>query len=390
MSRFERLRRLAADPSGATIVEFAMVAPIMCALLVGVLDLGYRTYVTSIVQGSLHEAARMATVGNVSTATIEAHVRARLHEFSRDATIETSTQSYSDFTGVSVPEPITQDTAPTGSYNPARLLLGHQRQRRLRYRPRPRRHGRRRGRGQIPGADGLSAVVPGGRLLRREQQCRDRKKHGASQPAVRWAKHPNPGDGMLKIRKTLTRVRALAARLRSDDGGLAFIEFAMSLPVLVTFAFCGLEAANFAMAHLRVANIAMLTADNASRVRDSIDEANVIELLTGAKMSGDSIQFRQNGRIILSSIENTDTDNDGNNGHGNNPGGCDPSNPGHGSTCGNQWVRWQRCDGARNATSVYGTQGNTNLTRVGTGTNAFTVQPGTAVMVVEVNIIISR
>ena len=37
----------------------------------------------------------------------------------------------------------------------------------------------------------------------------------------------------------------------------------------------------------------MLTADNASRVRDSIDEANVIELLTGAKMSGDNIDFRR-------------------------------------------------------------------------------------------------
>lgn len=189
---------------------------------------------------------------------------------------------------------------------------------------------------------------------------------------------------MLKIRKTLTRVRALAGRLRRDDGGLAFIEFAMSLPVVVTFAFCGLEAANLAMAHLRVANIAMLTADNASRVRDSIDEANVIELFTGAKMTGEGIQFRQNGRIILSSIENTDNDTDNNNGQGNNPGGCDPSNPAHGSTCGNQWVRWQRCDGARNATSAYGTQGNSNLARVGTGTNAFTVVPGTAVMVVEV------
>ena len=67
----------------------------------------------------------------------------------------------------------------------------------------------------------------------------------------------------------------------------------MSLPVLVTLGLVGLETANLAMAHLRVSNIAMLTADNAARVRDSIDEANVIELLTGAKMTGDSIRFRR-------------------------------------------------------------------------------------------------
>ena len=79
------------------------------------------------------------------------------------------------------------------------------------------------------------------------------------------------------------------------------------------------------MAHLRVSNIAMLTADNAARVRDSIDEANVIELLTGAKMTGDNIDFRQNGRIILSSIE--------------------PNTAGPDGTSTGQWIRWQRCDG---------------------------------------------
>ena len=69
----------------------------------------------------------------------------------------------------------------------------------------------------------------------------------------------------------------------------------------------------------------MLTADNAARVRDSIDEANVIELFTGAKMTGDSIHFRQNGRIILSSIE--------------------PNTAGAGGASTGQWIRWQRCDG---------------------------------------------
>ena len=183
----------------------------------------------------------------------------------------------------------------------------------------------------------------------------------------------------------LRRPVSLAARLRDCEGGLAFVEFAMALPILITFALCGLETANYAMAHLRISNIAMMAADNASRVRDSIDESNIVEIMTGAKMAGDGVDFRQNGRIVLSSVENTDNDSDNNNGHGNNPAGCDSGNPGSGTTCGNQWIRWQRCDGARNYTSTYGGEGAANLTRVGSGTNTITVAPGSAVMVAEVS-----
>lgn len=117
MSRRLTPRRLCGDQKGATIVEFALILPVMCVLLLGALDLGYRAYVQSIVQGSLHEAARMATVGNVPISTIETHVRTQLREFSRNATITTTTRSYADFNGVRQPETITQDTAPVGTYN---------------------------------------------------------------------------------------------------------------------------------------------------------------------------------------------------------------------------------------------------------------------------------
>jgi Flp pilus assembly protein TadG len=111
------LHALRRSERGATVVEFALVLPVMCVLLLGTLDLGYRSYVTSIVQGSLHEAARMATVGGVPTSAIEAHVRGRLRDFSGGATITTTTRSYADFNGVRTPETVTQDTAPMGQYN---------------------------------------------------------------------------------------------------------------------------------------------------------------------------------------------------------------------------------------------------------------------------------
>ena len=172
----------------------------------------------------------------------------------------------------------------------------------------------------------------------------------------------------LTLPAPLRRGASLAGRLRRCESGLAFIEFAMALPVLVTLGLVGLETANLAMAHLRVSNIAMLTADNAARVRDSIDEANVIELITGAKMSGDSIQFRQNGRIILSSVE--------------------PNQAGFNGASTGQWIRWQRCDGARNVASSYGPQGtgqtNASLQAVGPAGNQIAATSGTAIMLVEV------
>jgi len=105
------------DQSGVTVVEFAMVAPVLCISLLGLLDMGYQAYVGSVVQGTLHEAARMATIGNVSGDDIDAHVEGRLSAFSRDAEIVINRRSYSDFSGVRRPERITQDTAPLGEYN---------------------------------------------------------------------------------------------------------------------------------------------------------------------------------------------------------------------------------------------------------------------------------
>ena len=175
----------------------------------------------------------------------------------------------------------------------------------------------------------------------------------------------------MHVRAILTapaRARRLAARLRGCASGLAMLEFALSLPVLTTLVLVGLETANLAMAHLRVSNIAMLASDNASRVRDSIDEGDVIELLTGAKMTGDSIGFRNHGRIILSSIE--------------------PNTAGANGASTGQWIRWQRCDGAKVVTSNYGTQGTGQnsavLQAVGPAGSQIAATSGTAIMLVEV------
>ncbi|SFR79013.1 TadE/TadG family type IV pilus assembly protein [Sphingomonas jatrophae] len=128
----------------------------------------------------------------------------------------------------------------------------------------------------------------------------------------------------MPVKHTARTLRALAA----DRSGLALIEWAISLPVLLTLGLGGIEVAHFAIANLRISQIAATTADNAARVRDEIDEIDINELFAGAKFVGRNIDFAANGRIILSDVEATSD--------------------------GKQWMRWQRCSGALQVESTYG------------------------------------
>ena len=161
-------------------------------------------------------------------------------------------------------------------------------------------------------------------------------------------------------------LRLALARLRSDQDGLALIEFAYSLPFLVILSMSGLEVANLAIAHMKISQMAMLVADNASRVRTSIDETDINEIFTGAELSSAGLDFKTNGKIILSDLE---------------PNGLAAPNSG-------QYIRWQRCYGTGNFTSSYGVTdaGKTNASLQGMGPTGRTISSmaGTAVMFVEV------
>ena len=157
------------------------------------------------------------------------------------------------------------------------------------------------------------------------------------------------------------------ADLRRSENGLALIEFAFALPVFVLLLLGGLEVANLAITHSRVNQIAMTVADNAGRVRTGIDETHIYEVFAGAELVGNAINFQENGRIVLSSLE---------------------PNGRTGSTAG-QWINWQRCYGALNVAPAYGTQGagrtNSSLAAgMGRPGNRITAADGTAVMFAEV------
>ncbi len=62
------------DENGVSVVEFALLSPVLCMLLLGLLDLGQRMYLMSVVQGTLFRAARKATIGDQTSAQIDTFV----------------------------------------------------------------------------------------------------------------------------------------------------------------------------------------------------------------------------------------------------------------------------------------------------------------------------
>lgn len=65
--------RLTRDRRGATFVEFALIAPVLLLLLMGLFDLCYRSYVQALLTGALQQAARNGTLeGNATTSAAAA------------------------------------------------------------------------------------------------------------------------------------------------------------------------------------------------------------------------------------------------------------------------------------------------------------------------------
>lgn len=166
--------------------------------------------------------------------------------------------------------------------------------------------------------------------------------------------------------KPLAIRKALFALL-PDSSGLALTEFAMSFPILCTLCITGVETASYVNASMRASQIALSVADNAGRIRDSIDETDIDSIMIGARIAGQGIKFGSHGRVIISMIEV------------------------NGKTGGNagQTITWQRCFGQKAVSSSYGVTGDgaTNATYAagfGPTGHKITASTGAGVMFVEV------
>jgi len=162
--------------------------------------------------------------------------------------------------------------------------------------------------------------------------------------------------------------RTLGALLR-DDSAVALIEFGYSLPFLMILGLGGVEVANYSITHMRVSQIAVSLADNASRAKQEIvagvprmREYDVNEAFRASEVQSAGLDIENNGRLILSSLET--------------------------NASGGQWIHWQRCFGTANYTSSYGKQGDgatgTSFQGMGPTGSKVTAEAGFAVMFAEV------
>ncbi len=166
-------------------------------------------------------------------------------------------------------------------------------------------------------------------------------------------------------------MKRTATSLGRDTSGLALIEFAYSVPILFGLAITGADAAMFVQMNQKVSQIALATADNASRLglenglqARRVFEGDVIQVFSGAEEQSGKADFYENARIILSSVE-LDGDN-------------------------LPYIHWQRCAGARTYRSSHGNQGagksdNSLEDGIGPDDQKVLPVPSSAVMFVEVS-----
>lgn len=107
--RSNLLRKVMRDRRGAALVEFALVAPIFILALIGLFDLSYNIYTSSLLEGSIQKAARDSTIegANLTEAEIDARVTEVVQGIVPSGTVEFERKAYTNFVDVARPEDYT-------------------------------------------------------------------------------------------------------------------------------------------------------------------------------------------------------------------------------------------------------------------------------------------
>jgi Flp pilus assembly protein TadG len=119
----------------------------------------------------------------------------------------------------------------------------------------------------------------------------------------------------VKIRLSL-RKRALSAAsgLAADRSAVAFVEFALMLPLFLGFTLTAVEFANFVMANNRTQRLAAMAADLVAQSGTGAvgaTEGQIYDLFSAIDLTARPFDLRQNGRVVISGVRGTDTNNDG-------------------------------------------------------------------------------
>ncbi|RHW17070.1 pilus assembly protein [Sphingomonas gilva] len=108
-------RSLRRDRRGATLVEFAIVAPVLCLLLIGAFDMGHTLYMKTVLQGVMQKSARDSGLesGLDNRETIDAKVEKQVKALANNAEITFKRRYYRTFSAAAAAkaEPFTDTNA---------------------------------------------------------------------------------------------------------------------------------------------------------------------------------------------------------------------------------------------------------------------------------------
>lgn len=90
-------RTLLRDRRGATLVEFAILLPVLLGLLMGLMDLCYQAYVQAVLEGAVQKAARDSTIEAADITTIDDRVTKAVRQVAGKATVTPSRLFYASF-----------------------------------------------------------------------------------------------------------------------------------------------------------------------------------------------------------------------------------------------------------------------------------------------------
>lgn len=113
------LSSLKSDAEGATIVEFAMVAPVLVLLVMGTLDIGHSLYTRSVLEGEIQKAARLSTMEAASAIAPQAQIDATVASAVRkiagaDALVQFDRKAYGSYKSTRVKAEEYVDTNENG------------------------------------------------------------------------------------------------------------------------------------------------------------------------------------------------------------------------------------------------------------------------------------
>jgi len=170
----------------------------------------------------------------------------------------------------------------------------------------------------------------------------------------------------------MMRYRDLFRVWRRDRRGVAMMEFALSLPIVLPIGLYAVELSNFGIQQLRLSQATLTLSDNISRVgvdtnmaTQQLREVDVNEVIEGLRRQTQQLALTTNGRVTISSLETKN---------------------------GAQWIHWQRCVGLKRGTGYdsafregQGGATGTSFHGMGDQTRPVTAPEGSAVIFVEVN-----